>query len=295
MSTLPTRPEARATAAANIARSLRYPPSAARVLPLLKRLLQDLDVSIHQIADVIRLDPGISARVLHSANSIVYKRGERCTSVSTAVNLIGFDHIYEMVANAVAEQVLVVPLDAYSLEADEFWLRSVAGAIAAERLAEEREQDRNVAYTLGLFSGIGMVAINEWIRQNAPYVALFRREFPRDYCDSERVLVGCDNAEVGSLVLQSWDFPPDMSLPVRWQYTPWEAVGFRPLASLLHCARWLAAAAISPDPSRLAPPTARSLDPLRLSTRDLSRLVTDVQTHLHDVQRRLDFTPLEAA
>lgn len=281
--------------AAAIARTLRYPPSAARVLPLLKHLLQDLDVSIFQIADAIRLDPGIAARVLHAANSIVYNRGERCTSVSAAVNMIGFENIYEMVANAVAEQVLVMPLAAYSLEAEEFWLRSVAAAIAAEQIADQRELDRNVAYTLGLLSGIGMVAIDQWLRTNQANVALFKRDFPRDYCDSERVLLGCTNAEVGAIVLQSWDFPPEMSLPVRWQYNPWDSLGHRNLSAMLFCAKWVSAQACRTDGQTSTPPDSRALATIGLAPRQLTTLVQDVRTRLREVQRQLDFQPLEAA
>lgn len=290
-----SRPAPDTPDAATIARTLRYPPSAARVLPLLKRLLQDLDVSIFQIADAIRLDPGIAARVLHAANSIVYNRGERCTSVSAAVNMIGFENIYEMVANAVAEQVLVMPLAAYSLEAEEFWLQSVAAAIAAEQIADQRELDRNVAYTLGLLSGIGMVAIDDWLRTNQPHVALFKREFPRDSCDSERVLLGCSNAEVGAIVLQSWDFPPEMSLPVRWQYSPWDSIGHRKLSGLLFCAKWVSAQACRTDGKTATPPDPRALAIIGLNPRQLTTLVQDVRTRLREVQRQLDFQPLEAA
>ena len=281
--------------AAAIARTLRYPPSAARVLPLLKRLLQDLDVSTFRIAEAIRLDPGIAARVLHAANSIIYNRGDRCTSVAAAVNMIGYENIYEMVANAVAEQVLVMPLASYSLEAEEFWLRSVATAIAGEIIADKRELDRNVAYTLGLLSGIGMVAIDQWIRVTQANVALFKRDFPRDYCDSERVLLGCTNADVGALVLQSWEFPPEMSLPVRWQYTPWDSRGHRQLSAMLFCAKWIATQACRTDGQTAAAPDSRALAALKFTPQQLSAVVNEVRTRLHEVQRQLDFQPLEAA
>lgn len=282
-------------AAAEIARTLRYPPSAARVLPLLKRLLQDFDVSIHQIAEIIRLDPGIAARVLHAANSALLNRGERCLSVDMAINRIGFDHIYEMVANAVAEQVLVVPLAAYSLEAEEFWRGSIACAIAAERIAQDRALDPNVAYTLGLMSGIGMVAIDQWLQTNDPHVIFFKRDFPRDYIDSESVLLGCTNSEVGAQVLQAWEFPPEMSLPLRWQYTPWESLGHRSLAAMLHCAKWIAVQVCGPEGKTPPSPDTRALAPIQMNTRQLTELVSEVRTRIREVERRLDFNPLEAA
>lgn len=295
MSTTTKPPFSSRVGAGEIARTLRYPPSAARVLPLLKRMLQDADISIHQIAEIIRFDPGIAARVLHAANSAFYNRGGRCMSVDMAVNRIGFDHIYEMVANAVAEQVLVIPLSSYALEADEFWLDSVAAAVAAERIAQERDLDPNVAYTLGLMSGIGMVAIDQWLQANDPHIIFFKRDFPRDHIDSERVLLGCTQSEVGALVLQSWEFPPEMSLPLRWQYEPWEAIGYRQLAAMLHCAKWAAAQARRADERPLPPPDSRALATLGLAARQLPALVQAVSARVRDVQRRLEIPPLEAA
>ncbi|MFH1499130.1 MAG: HDOD domain-containing protein [Verrucomicrobiota bacterium] len=294
MSTLSTV-SSRSVTAFSLAQSLRYPPSAAKVLPLLKRLLGNLDTSIHQIADVVRLDPGIAARVLHAANSVMYCRGERCTSVAMAVNRIGFDNIYAMVSDAVAEQVLVLPLNAYSLEADEFWQRSVACAIAAERIAELCELDRNVAYTLGLLSGIGMVAIEHWARANQPSLAFFNRGVPRDHSDSENVLLGCTNAEVGAIVLQSWEFPPEMSAPVRWQYRPLESSDHRRLSLMLHCAKSVSHRACADSGARPVSPDDRVVASLRLRPSLLENVVAHVRSRLNDVERQLRAEPNEAA
>ena len=154
----PTTNSVEKISAEAVAQAMRFPPSATRVLPLLKRHLVDINVDIQQIIDLVRLDPGISARVLHAANCTGVSRGVRCHSVAVAVNRIGFNPIFEIVANAVAEQVVVQSLVSYSLEADEFWRRSVVCGLAAEHLAELCDADGNVAYTSGLLHGVGMVA-----------------------------------------------------------------------------------------------------------------------------------------
>jgi HD-like signal output (HDOD) protein len=279
-----------------IAQALGYPPSAPKVLPLLKRYLTDVNVPIDQITDLIRLDPGISARVLQAANCALFSRGERCLSVAYAVNRIGFDNIYEMVANAVAEQVLVRPLAAYSLEADEFWRRSVACGLAAERVAELCGEDRNVAYTLGLLSGVGMVAIDHWVQRHQPNIGFFSRGFPRDYCDGERVLLGCTHAEVGSAVLRGWEFPPEMSEPLRWQYTPLEVLTHRRLNCVLHAAKWLASRMCAEPSERTGTVDNRLLAPIRLTGSVLEQHLPSLIGRLDSVQRSLeDDSPGEAA
>lgn len=282
--------------AETIAFSLRHTPSAPKVLPLLKHHLSNGNAPLHQIVDLIRLDPGIAARVLQTANSALYGAGIRCNSVEYAVNRIGFDRIFEIVANAVAEQVLVRPLTAYAIEADDFWSRSVACGIAAEALAADIGEDVNVAYTLGLLHGIGMVAINQWAERNAPTLGFFSRGFPRDASDSERSLLGCTNAEVGATVLRQWEFPAEMSEPLRWQYAPLDTLAYRKLNCTLYAARWLSARVCTAPALPVAAPDNRLLAPAGFTAAKLAQRVPGIRRRLDEVERSLnDFTPGEAA
>lgn len=279
-----------------IAQALRHPPSSPKVLPILKRFLRDVNVSVFQIGDLIRFDPGISARVLQIANSAAFSRGARCNSVELAVNRIGFDYIFEIVANAVAEQVLVRPLASYSLDADEFWRRSVVCGLAAECLADLQGSDRNVAYTLGLMHGVGMVAIDQWVQKCAPTFGFFGRGFPREHIDGERALLGCTNAEVGAAVLHGWEFPPEMAEPLRWQYKPLESAAYRELNCLLYNAKWLCARVCAENPEAISIPDERFLRPLKISSATLNKQIAVVRSRMDAVQRSLeDHEPREAA
>jgi len=51
--------------------------------------------------------------------------------VDEAVNRVGYNQVYELVAYAVASQVLVRPLDAYGMEPDELWRSAVSCGLAA--------------------------------------------------------------------------------------------------------------------------------------------------------------------
>ena len=179
----------------DVARSVRHVPSAPKVLPRLKQMLSDGNSAIHEIVMLIRLDVGISARVLHVANSAYYSQGARCFTVEEAVARVGYDEVYDLVAYAVASQVLVRPLSAYGIEADELWRQSVACALAAETIALYTGQDRNVAYTNGLLHAVGLVAVDEWARRNPHSWTLVNEGFPRETIESERAALGFTNAE----------------------------------------------------------------------------------------------------
>ncbi|MBI2815157.1 MAG: HDOD domain-containing protein [Opitutae bacterium] len=278
-----------------VVRELRHLPSAPKVLPRLKRLLTNCNSSMSEIVALIRLDPAISARVLQTANSAYYSKGVRCFTVDEAVNRVGYTQVYELVAYAVASQVLVRPLGAYGMEPDELWRMSVACALAAEMLAGLTGEERDIAYTVGLLHCVGLLAIDEWIQRNHPGRRLVSQGFPRETCEHERALLGFTQAETGASLLRHWDFPLSMSEPIRWQYFPRSTAGYQRLACLLHAAKWVRTMALA-APEAISPPApdAWLLQPLHLTVPKLEQCAGEVRRQLAAINCLLDSSPPEA-
>lgn len=273
----------------DIAREVKHLPSAPKVLPRLKALLGDPNSAMSEIVALIRLDPGIAARVLQTANSAHFNQGVRCTTVDEAVNRVGYDQIYELVSYAVASQVLVRPLDIYRIDADELWKMSVACALAAELLAGRTGQDRDAAYTIGLLHCVGMVALDEWSLRGGYKLVFETAGFPREAVESERAALGFTQADAGAALLEHWEFPATASEPVRWQYTPRASAGHPKMASLLHAAKWVRSAVCAPTiASRPALPEAVQLQPLGLNPAGLNAIAGDVTRRLAAVSSLLD-------
>jgi HD-like signal output (HDOD) protein len=273
----------------DIVREVKNLPSAPKVLPRLKQLLSDGNSAMHEIVSLVRLDPGIAARVLQTANSAYFSKGVRCLTVDEAVHRVGYDQVYELVSFAVASQVLVRPLEVYGIEADELWKMSVACALAAEVLADRSGQDRNGAYTIGLLHCVGMVAIDEWALRNARTLSLTSGDYPREATPSERAQLGFTQAEAGGALLVAWEFPPTMSEPVRWQYTPLSSVAHLRMACLLLAAKWLRSAVCSPSYATRPPlPEAVQLQSLGLTPSALSGMVPQLQNRLAEISSLLD-------
>ena len=282
-------PVATALTPDDIVREVKHLPAAPKVLPRLKQLLCDGNSAIHDIVALVRLDPGLAARVLQVANSAYFSKGTRCTTVEEAVNRVGFDQIYELVSYAVASQVLVRPLDIYEIEADELWKMSVTCALAAEAIAERTGQDCSVAYTIGLLHCVGMVALDEWALRGGRRLRFTLAGFPREAIESERAVLGFTQAETGAALLTHWEFPHTMSEPVRWQYTPRATASHKTMACLLYAAKWVRSAACAPTAaSRPALPDSVQLQPLGINTTTLNVLVGEVTRRLAAVSSLLD-------
>lgn len=285
-----TSPFKSAVSPEEIIRELDHLPSAPRVLPRLKYLLCDGNTAMGEVVEMIRLDPGIAARVLQFGNSAYFSHGLRCYTVEEAVNRIGYGQIYELVAAAVAAQVLVRPLRTYSIGPDELWQSSIACALAAESLADLVDADRNIAYTIGLLHGLGMVAIDEWAARHQPQLRFTSRSLPLESCEEERIQLGFHQAEVGAILLRLWSFPQVMSEPIRWQYLPVGTAAHNRFATVLHVAKWIRTRILHPteNPELPVPPL---LNRLGITRCKLESLVPDVASRLGAINRRLDPEP----
>jgi len=282
----PTAPSPSALTLDEMVRELERLPAAPRVLPRLKQLLSDGNTSMTEVVEMVRLDPGIAARVLQYGNSAYFSHGLRCYTVEEAVNRVGYDQIYELVATAVASQVLVRPLATYGMEMDELWENSIACALASESLAISLGADRNIAYTIGLLHSIGMVAIDDWVLRHRPELRLASQGLPLETYEAERAALGFHHAEAGATLLRLWAFPQVMSEPVRWQYLPnGTAVHFQ-LAAVLHTAKWLRTMVVNPK-SAPARPHSSLLSRLKLSNGQLDKLVGEVAAKFRAIDVQL--------
>lgn len=265
---------------------VKHLPSAPKVLPRLKRLLQDGNSSMQEIGLLIRLDAAIAARVMKMSNSAFYNQGLRCETVEEAVNRVGFNQIYQLVSYAVASQVLVRPLEVYGLETDQIWRQSVACALAAQYIAMITGDDGSVAYTVGLLHRVGMVAVNEWALRKRPQLRLAGDDYPGEFIRSERAIFGGNQADVGAELLRQWDFPKDTTSAVQFQYAPGGAAGETRMASLLFAARWVRAV-VCEEPGHAVTPDLSLLEPLGISHDQLVAVAKDVSAHLQTINTLL--------
>jgi HD-like signal output (HDOD) protein len=253
-------------------------PSAPRVLPQLYTLLRNGDPTLQQVSALLRLDPGLTVRVLRMGSQFSARRGEHCLSVEDAINAVGFDAIHVMVSSVADAQIFSRPLSLYSMDADEYWRSSITCALAAETLAEYAGEEISLAYTMGLLHSAGMVAIDEAVGRLEPTLSLAPRAFPRDFADAERALVGFTQADAGAALLKAWTFPVTVVEAIRWQYTPLGSPGYARLASLLQTAKWLSAVVCADEESSPPPmPVSVVLKPLRLTPERLAHMVVDVR------------------
>jgi c-di-GMP-related signal transduction protein len=131
-----------------VLKATRMSPSQL-VCARLLRALADPESSIHDLEQIVSVDPGLSLRVLRTANSSAGGSAHKISSLHQAVVLLG-----PVVLSA---WVILTLMGEFGSGRREDLVLVLTRAVACEQLAVQAGRDPSAAYTAGLLSGIATV------------------------------------------------------------------------------------------------------------------------------------------
>lgn len=242
---------------------------APQILPKLQRMVSDCNTNPDEIRDMIRLDTALSSMILKTANSAYFNPGYHIDTIDDAIMHLGFTDVYQIVTMLAFSDFMSKPLPTYALTAGQFWRRSVACALAMEKLARKYSEDPGVAYTIGLLHAIGMVFIEKELATKTAMVN-FQNELPEDVAiaNEEMELFGLNHARVGASVMRQWGFSDEIIVPVYCQFEPAEAGSHERMACLISFAKRMIGTIICDDGDSVSLPGP---DPLLIALLHLSK------------------------
>jgi putative nucleotidyltransferase with HDIG domain len=208
------------------------------ISPIVIRALQltyQESSSAREIVAVMESDTRFSARVIAAANLPLYGLPRTVKTVAEVVMLLGTDALREVVLTAAAGELLHRPLTGYGLRPQEFWVHSVACAMAAEIVAEiTGYNNRAEAFIAGLLHDVGKIVLNDDMQSAAPFV---RDQMARDHCtflDAERTVLGYEHCDIGARVVRSWSTPLHIAQAIALHRKPIVERQTVPLAGYVH-------------------------------------------------------------
>lgn len=246
-------------------------PVAPAVLPRLQTLLLSDAFETGEVLELIRVDPGLAARIIHAAGCAACARAEPVRTLDEALFRLGAHEAYRLTATVAISQFLNTPLQVYGVDPRTFWRQSVACALAMVDLAPAAQLDDRVAYTVGLLHAIGMVFIDHHLRVTSGPLTQIRDARSLDRQETE--LTGMNQAEVGAFILRSWNVGEEVVEPIAFQFNPGRAPHHRAMALLLGEARSLAGDIVAalPGPGAAAAATGNPW-------------VDEIVAHIHQIE-----------
>ncbi|MDC7125754.1 MAG: HDOD domain-containing protein [Spirochaetales bacterium] len=171
------------------------PDIAAKVLSIPE---DDATISFKELENLIKVDPGLTTKILKVANSAMYARQKEITTLQTAFTMLGFKTIKSLVFLISASSMLKDGADKGFYK--RFWKHSILSAFTAQNIAERAGFARKAdeSFLAGLLHDIGETAL--FNADPDLYLSLSSEEEETD-------AFGTDHKEVGEMVLNEWDFP----------------------------------------------------------------------------------------
>lgn len=166
-----------------------------------------------QLIKALAQCPVLSARVIGVANSAGSNAIHRMDTIDRCVRHLGARQT-RTIALTMAMQLMVDQLDVDQDLVSGLWASAAYKAVAAQLVAETispKQADR--AYSLGLLQDIGLpvlLAVDPDFFKNK----LAGSKGKSSWIELERAHFGIDHAELGGVMLQSWNAPADLVLQV---------------------------------------------------------------------------------
>ena len=195
-------------------------PAAAIVLSQLQRMLRDGDTSLDEVCDLIKRDMSLTARILQLSNSSYFAPGIFISSLDEAVGFVGYDEIYRIAGMVVGMQLTQADMRFHACTAARLWENTLCGAFAMESLAQFAGLNPRLAYTTGMMRSVGKVVLELLAQETAPRPGAFNPEAGLPLGAWEEASSGCDSQAAGAVILEKWNFPPEIHGAVGRQWNP---------------------------------------------------------------------------
>jgi HD-like signal output (HDOD) protein len=196
-----------------------------------------------QIAEIIRSDPSLSARLLRMVNSVYFGLSARVNNIEEAVFFLGVRRIRELsMATPVIEELenLRSPGIPSSLWQD-LWSHSVGTAVLTRELlaAAPVVVDDDTDYLVGLLHHVGKIVMAHAFPQELMQAAQTTVGTPEDVCALERELIGWDHAQIGAYYLERHHIAEEIVCAVRYHHDPMRAQSHHAFAAAVQVADYL--------------------------------------------------------
>ena len=184
-------------------KNLPSPPGvAAQIIELTQTVNSDIDT----LAELVSMDPVLTAKIIRMSNSSLYMRRIETENVQQAVSMFGWSGTLN-IALSFSLAGNMQDQDNSGLDYELFWKRSLATAVACRKLGEVTGYTmREELFLPGLLQDLGMLAIDKAI--HGVYADLGEKQQDHKFvCELEKEKINSDHAVIGQWLLKSWRIP----------------------------------------------------------------------------------------
>ncbi|MBF0624835.1 MAG: HDOD domain-containing protein [Magnetococcales bacterium] len=192
-------------------------PAFSKSVHQVLHLTADLNYSHKELVRIIDYDPVMTLKILKLVNSAYFGFARKVASINQAVVFLGMNTIKNL-ALSVATRGILPQLDRGGLHTGHFLTHSVGVATVAKMLARRlgaTDREATDYFVAGLLHDFGKVVFSQFMPLEFQEAQRLAKERHCSLRIVERDLIGADHADIGSLLGEKWQLPPDLVLAIR--------------------------------------------------------------------------------
>ena len=222
------------------------PPLPSALLKVMHELERE-NVNADDLAQIIKLDPDLTAQLLKLSNSAYYGLSRQIGTVKEAIAILGLKTLKSLVYAIISHNALDKPVRGYALEKGALWKNALTGAVYARYLAErQRYRDPETVFTAALLRDLGKIVLEAYVGEQYDTIEDVAKNEKIDFRQAEQQVLGFSHSDVGCRIAEKWNLPKRMLHVMRFHHTPTEVPdGYlnddeQTLVALVHLADGLA-------------------------------------------------------
>ncbi len=168
----------------------------------IQQAFADENSNASQIRELIQSDPAISAKLLRSANSPLYRGNVPVESLQQAIVRMGMQTVHKQIMVIAASQIFAENSAGMKKRMQQLWQSSRRVAAFSRVLAQQSQLfEAEAAQLAGLLSDLGVVAIHQYVHSNSDF-----------YEDSELLdlTIGNMRPMINGMLLQKWNMSDEL-------------------------------------------------------------------------------------
>jgi putative nucleotidyltransferase with HDIG domain len=167
-------------------------------------MLNDPTSSVHNIVEKVQLDQAMISYILKSCNSALYGIRSEVTSVTMAINLLGYTNLKSILMAYFLRNLY--NLSGKNEVKNFLWKHSISVAVLSKKLGEKLKANPDEAYLAGLLHDIGKMVL--YLDNPEMYEKVLEQveKNKKDFIVAENELFQFSHADAGYFLMEKWKF-----------------------------------------------------------------------------------------
>lgn len=202
------------------------PSAAIKLLELAK----DDNAGLEDLSRIIETEPTLAVKILQNVNSAAYGLSNNVTSISRAVNLLGFSAVRQLALDLLFYDNLInnrINNNTVKNNATQkfdplfFWQHCLFVALLSKGIASAlHHPNPDLVYTAGLIHDIGKIVLEAYGRMTYSEFISTLSNSENPIIENERRFFGITHVEIGHVFCLEWQLPEPITAVVACHHNP---------------------------------------------------------------------------